>query len=161
MPLFLLSLLLLAGLPSFGQSPSLGQSMIFRDTLYGLAFDSLEHNLGEVRDGIRRSVKYLKNVSDEPIIIYSAWTTDPHFICAYPKHPIMPNGIDSFYICWAERRGAVNKQMGFFISSKPYLCLHFKQGRQGLFSFIDQQERKITLHFRGVFLALPPASAED
>jgi hypothetical protein len=95
-------------------------NMTFKDTVFNFAFDSIAHNLGNIapKNENNRLVKYFKYIGTEPIVITRAWTGDPHFICEYPREPLIPNKIYSFTVCFwhLDRLGKMTKVMGFDLS---------------------------------------------
>jgi len=104
-------------------------NMIFKDTIFNFAFDSIDNNLGKIvpTNENNRLVKYFKYIGTEPIIITRAWTGDPHFICEYPREPLIPNKFYSFTICfWHQgRQGKMSKLMGFYLSDGNRITLKF------------------------------------
>lgn len=104
-------------------------NMTFKDTIFNFAFDSIAHNLGNIvpTNENNHLVKYFKYIGTEPILITRAWTGDPHFICEYPREPLIPNKIYSFTICfWHEgRQGKMVKVMGFDLSDSNRILFTF------------------------------------
>lgn len=118
---FLFTTLVTCG--QIGKTPKLSVDTLnitFKDTVFNFAFDSIAHNLGNIvpTNENNRLVKYFKYIGTEPIIISGAWTGDPHFICEYPREPLIPNKIYSFTICFyhQDRQGKMTKVMGFDLS---------------------------------------------
>lgn len=105
-------------------------NMIFRDTVFNIAVDSLSHNLGKIvpTNDHNRLVKYFKYVGKDSIYISRAWTNDPHYICEYPKDVLIPNQIYTFTVCFwhHNRQGAISKIMGFDLSDKNRITFMFK-----------------------------------
>ena len=104
---------------AFAQNEQLVE-MLFQDTVFNIAFDSLKHNCGQiipVADS-KYLVKYFKYIGKEPLRITKAWTGDPHFICDYPKEDLIPDKVYSFKVCFSHkgREGKMHKQMGFDLS---------------------------------------------
>lgn len=102
--------------------------MEFTDTIGGFAFDSLNHNLGIVSDTTRSIIKYFKYVGDHFGIISSVWTQDPHFICDYPKEPLIKGKIYFLRICLAlsHTKGNFSNTMGFVSDSGDRISLSIK-----------------------------------
>jgi len=101
---------------------------VFRDTMFNLVFDSLTHNFGDIKPINNRLIKHFKYIGTEPIFISRTWTTDPHFICEYPKELLMPNTVYSYTICFYHQNGGgiINKKMGFNLSDGNRITIHFK-----------------------------------
>jgi hypothetical protein len=103
--------------------------VVFKDTLFNIAFDSVAHNLGHIQpvNKQNRLVKYFKYVGTDPVLITRAWSGDPHYICDYPREPLVPNKIYSYTICfWHKgRQGKLNKLMGFNLSDGNSIVLRF------------------------------------
>lgn len=94
------------------------QNIVFKDTLHNLVVDSLQHNLGEVSPVNTKLTKYIKYLGAEPIFITRIWTSDPHYICKYPK--MLEQGkVYPLQICfWHQgRSGVISKVMGFKLSN--------------------------------------------
>ena len=104
-------------------------NITFKDTVFNFAFDSISHNLGDIvpTNENNRLVKYFKYIGTEPIVITRAWTGDPHFICEYPREPLIPNKIYSFTICFwhQDRQGNMTKIMGFDLSDGNIISFKF------------------------------------
>jgi hypothetical protein len=119
----------------FSQQYMLSQNEIdslhitFKDTVFNIVFDSVENNLGYIKPakGSNKLVKYFKYIGDEPIVITKAWTSDPHYICRYPREPLTPGGIYSFTVCFAHwhKQGKMYKTMGFKLSNGNNIRLRF------------------------------------
>jgi Family of unknown function (DUF6370) len=103
-------------------------SIVFSDTLHSIAIDSFNHNMGNVTPATRRLVKYFKYIGKEPIEIQSIWAGEPHFICEYPKEPLMPEQIYSITICFWFHSSPSNfsKAMGFIMNNGERISFHFK-----------------------------------
>ncbi|MEZ4920287.1 MAG: hypothetical protein R2792_14385 [Saprospiraceae bacterium] len=103
--------------------------IVFKDTLFNIAFDSVAHNLGRIQPVNKQNqlVKYFKYVGTDPVLITRAWSGDPHYICDYPREPLVPNKIYSYTICfWHKgRQGKLNKLMGFNLSDGNTIFLRF------------------------------------
>lgn len=103
--------------------------LVFKDTVYNLAFDSLKHDFGVFNSETakRRLLKHFKYLGSEPLRIVKAWTGDPHYICDYPKEELIPNKIYTFTICFSHkgREGIMNKQMGFDLSDGNRVFMRF------------------------------------
>lgn len=128
----LLFIFLLTTILTYGQNgkPIMDITNItFRDTIFNIAFDSISHHLGNIVPSNKnnRLVKYFKYIGKEPIFIKKTWTSDPHFICEYPKELLMPNKIYSFTICFwhQDRQGNMTKVMGFDLSDGNRISLKF------------------------------------
>lgn len=103
--------------------------LVFKDTLHNLVFDSTTHHLGMIQptnEGTKL-VKYFKYIGTDVELIMKAWTSDPHYICVYPKKPLIPNKIYSFTICFwhSGKRGKMNKEMGFNLLDNNKITLRF------------------------------------
>jgi hypothetical protein len=132
---FLLFLFLLMSIFAPGQNQKASDkqkqsaNIIFKDTLFNIAFDSVSHDLGMIKptNENNKLVKYFKNIGRDTIVIARAWSGDPHYICEYPKEPLLPNRIYSFTVCfWHEgRQGNLNKTMGFDFSNGNKVSLKF------------------------------------
>jgi len=113
-------------------------TIIFRDTIFEFAFDSLSNNLGEITtmnfNQKSRIVKHFKYLGSDTVFILKAWTTDPHYICDYPKTRLIPNQIYSFKVCFYHQShgGSMNKSMGFIISNGQNILMRFKGRYVGL-----------------------------
>jgi hypothetical protein len=101
----------------------------FRDTLGNFVLDSATHNLGQISQSKENNklVKHFKYIGKEPIVITRAWTGDPHYICEYPKEPLVFNQVYSFTVCFWHRYGQdkLNKKMGFRLSDGSTITLLF------------------------------------
>ncbi len=75
-----------------GKANPNAEAVVFKDTLYQIAFDSLSNNLGNIvpSNEHNRFIKYFKYIGTDSICIAMAWTSDPHFICEYPKEYLFP-----------------------------------------------------------------------
>ena len=132
----LIAVFALVSLTSNGQSKKAASTqvssdnIIFKDTLFNIAFDSITHNLGliEPTNKNNRVVQHFKYVGTDTIFIARAWTGDPHYICEYPNEPLVPDTIYSYTICfWHKgRQGRMNKRMGFLLSNGNRIILKFK-----------------------------------
>lgn len=104
-------------------------NVVFRDTIFNLAFDSLKHNFGEINPETESKylVKHFKYKGHKPLRIVKAWTGDPHYICDYPKEDLIPNKVYSFKVCFSHkgREGIMNKQMGFDLSDGNRVFMQF------------------------------------
>lgn len=108
---------------SKAQSPQNQEQIVFKDTLYDLfVFDSLEHNIGVIWPNSPRQscevVKYFKYLGDEIVIIYDAFTSDPHFLSEYPRGPLQTNKVYALRFCFAhspngKQRHTLRKTIGF------------------------------------------------
>jgi hypothetical protein len=134
--LFIL-ILTIASMPTNGQykkpeHPLLDTTNItFRDTIFNVALDSTSHNLGNIipsnANGNNKIVKHFKYLGTDTIFIERSFTGDPHFICEYPREPLIPNKIYSFTVCFfhQERQGKLNKHMGFVLSDGNRITFKF------------------------------------
>lgn len=103
--------------------------IVFRDTVFNIAFDSLENDLGEIEPQNGLLVKYMKYVGKENIFITRAWTTDPHYICGHPTGPLVPGKVYAIRICfWHQGKegSKMNKSMGFDLSDGNQVVINFK-----------------------------------
>jgi hypothetical protein len=104
-------------------------SSVFRDTVSCIAFDSISHNLGYIApvNENNRVVKYFKYLGKEPVVITRAWSPDPHFICDYPREPLLFNHVYSFTTCfWYQgQRGSLSKSVGLDFSDGTKVTFKF------------------------------------
>ena len=103
-------------------------SIVFKDNIFTIVTDSLSHNLGDIPPINNKLVKFFKYIGEKPAYITRAWTGDPHFICEYPKEPLIKGKIYSFTVCFSNqgRVGSFNKVMGFNLSSGERIPFTFK-----------------------------------
>lgn len=103
-------------------------TIVFKDTTFSIVTDSLSHDLGDIPAVNNELVKWFKYIGKEPVVIVKAWTNDPHFICGYPKEPLINGQIYSFTVCFSNngRIGRFNKIMGFDLSSGERISFRFK-----------------------------------
>ncbi len=100
----------------------------FRDTVGVIVMDSLNSNIGLLKD-VGRSFKVKKQfkyIGEEVAVITRTWTGDPHYICEYPKEPLKKNQVYSITICFVGRVGRFIKTMGFDLSNGERVNLNFK-----------------------------------
>ena len=126
---------LLNSLLSNGQSKNVAitlpdlANIILKDTLFNIAFDSITHDLGLINpsDEKVRLVKHFKYLGTDTILITRTWTEDPHYICEYPKAPLVPNKMYSYTICFHHqgKQGEMSKKMGFYLSDGNRIPLQF------------------------------------
>jgi len=131
----ILIVFLFTSLVTFGQVEKSSKLLVdsinvtFKDTVFNIAFDSIAHNLGKIVPTNENNtlVKYFKYIGKEPIVITRVWTGDPHFICEYPREPLIPNKIYSFTVCFwhKERQGKLHKRMGFNLSDGNIITFTF------------------------------------
>lgn len=118
---FLLCCYLFLSISVFAQNHQklVPQNIVFKDTLHNLAFDSLQHNLGEITPVNTTIIKYFKYIGSKPLFITRTWTNDPHYICKYPKGMLEKGKVYSFQVCfWHQgRSGVLSKMMGFKLSN--------------------------------------------
>ena len=104
-------------------------NIVFKDTVFNIAFDSIFHNLGNIIPTYEhnRLVKHFKYIGTKPILITKVWTSDPHFICDFPNEPLVPNKIYSFTVCFCHqgRQGNMTKVMGFELSDGNRISFQF------------------------------------
>ncbi|WP_306642074.1 hypothetical protein [Sanyastnella coralliicola] len=104
--------------------------MTFQDTIGVLVADSFVQRLGDVPAIQTRSKHYFKYIGEsDSVFITKAMTNDPHFICGYPKGPLVKDSIYEFKICWYHkgREGLpFNKMMGFRLSNGDNVPWRFK-----------------------------------
>ena len=114
---------------SYGQT-TLSEDIVFRDTVYNLAFDSLKHDFGKIKPETESKylLKHFKYIGTKPLSIVKAWTGDPHYICKYPKEELLPNKVYEFTVCFSHkgRLGKMHKQMGFDLSDGNRVFMLFK-----------------------------------
>lgn len=101
-------------------------TIIFKDTLSNLAFDSSTTRLYAMQKGQYRLVKYFKYVGDSAVVITKAWTNDPHYICDYPTEPLIPGKVYAFSTCFSFFPGQFQKRMGFNLSNGEVITLIYK-----------------------------------
>lgn len=104
---------------------------VFRDTVGPLAFDSIFHRMVTISQPVNFHIeKKLKNIGKVPVIISSTFTSDPHFICDYPREPILPGRTYSFKVCFTfpsiRQKYHWQKIMGFVLSDSTIIQLHFE-----------------------------------
>ncbi|MGQ0740290.1 MAG: hypothetical protein ACT4OJ_14655 [Bacteroidota bacterium] len=101
---------------------------IFADTLQGIATGSFSHDLGNVPMQNNKLIKSFIYTGDDTVYILRTWTGDPHFICDYPKGPMVKGNIYLFTVCfWHEGRpGIFHKTMGFNLSNGKTIAFVFK-----------------------------------
>ncbi|MEI6349085.1 MAG: hypothetical protein WCP69_14150 [Bacteroidota bacterium] len=123
--LLLNSIVVLSGQKTTTDNPN---SIVFKDTLFSIVTDLLNHNLGDIPAVNNKLVKYFKYIGKESVCIVKAWTSDPHFICEYPIEPLVIGKIYSFTVCFSNngRVGHFNKVMGFDLSSGERIYFRFK-----------------------------------
>jgi hypothetical protein len=126
--LFFIVLICFFSKEALGQNP-VQEDILFKDTAYNIAFDSLKHNFGKINPETqsRYLIKHFKYLGTEPLSIKKAWTNDPYYICDYPKEELIPNKIYAFTICFSHkgRVGIMNKQMGFDLSDGNRVFMRF------------------------------------
>jgi hypothetical protein len=103
----------------------------YRDTLGFIVMDSFLHNFGNippVDHNNTRVVKHFKYIGSDSVFISRTWTSDPHFICQFPKERLIPQVDFTLTICFAHRRrqGIMHKTMGFDLSDGTRFVLQFK-----------------------------------
>ena len=105
------------------------EAVVFRDTVYNIAFDSLSNDLGNIipSNAHNRFIKHFKYIGTDSIRIAAAWTSDPHFICEYPQEYLVPGKIYSCTVCFwhEERQGVMHKTMGFDLSDANRITFTF------------------------------------
>lgn len=104
-------------------------AIFFRDTISDFVIDSAFHNLGSINPDLdARLVKHFKYIGGDSIYIEKTFTSDPHFICQYPRGVIIPNELYSLTICFFHkgRRGTMNKSMGFRMSNGEIILFRLK-----------------------------------
>jgi hypothetical protein len=103
-------------------------NIIFRDTVGNFVFDSVSHNLGRkvFAPGNQSLVKHFKYIGKNPVIIASAFTSDPHYICKYPTEPLKTGQVYSFTVCFTTIVGVMYKVMGFVLPDEQRISLTFK-----------------------------------
>jgi hypothetical protein len=127
-------ILLIFCTPVFSQNNSYNipePEIIFRDTVEMLAFDSATHSLSTTNKTVNfRIVKHFKNIGQSPVIISQAFTSDPHFICEYPREPMIQGKVYAFKVCFTFTSSSVDyhwkKTMGFILSDEKRIDLHFE-----------------------------------
>lgn len=111
----------------YNQPISDTNSIVFADTIQNIVTDSLEHNIGIVPQTRGGLTKYFKYTGVEDVYIRKPFTSDPHFICEYPKEPLVSGKIYSFEVCFTHinRLGCFNKSMGFILSNDSVIIFRF------------------------------------
>ena len=103
-------------------------TIILKDTTFNIVFDSVDNHMGLINPdiGTQVLVKYFKYIGTDTIFL-SPWTGDPHFICGYPKGPLVPHKLYSFKVQFSHRgrKGRLKKQMGFNLSDGNRITLRF------------------------------------
>ena len=105
------------------------QNIVLKDTIGDFVFDALVTEMGTVPQKNSNLVKYFKYIGSDSVIIFRAWTGDPHYICEYPALQILKkDSIYSFAVCfWHQnRQGQFHKIMGFDFSNGQRVSLVFK-----------------------------------
>lgn len=101
-------------------------NIIFRDTAYGWATDSLVHDLGILSPTVSSLIKYFKYTGDDTVFITRALIADPH-ICDYPKDILIKNKIYSFVIGFSlQNYGQFYKRMIINLSNGQTIYYVFK-----------------------------------
>jgi hypothetical protein len=102
----------------------------FKDTIYNFVFDSLNNDLGIVEpvNKNNRLAKKFIYIGDTPVFIVGQKSGDPHFICEYPKEPMVKGKIYSFTVCfWFEGGvGVFDKLMSLELSDGRSIFFKFK-----------------------------------
>lgn len=101
-------------------------SIVFADTLGTIVTDFFVHDFGKIDHLPNRFVKYFKYIGKEPGVIVRTWTGDPHYICNYPQEPLFYGKIYAITICFSDRKGGMNKLMGFNLSDGQVIKFNFK-----------------------------------
>lgn len=110
-------------------TPPPPQGIVFRDTCGPFVTDSLTHNMGTVGWGCPVYLcKYFKYIGRESCTITQSWTGDPHFICEYPKEPLIRGKVYGFKVCFCftSKIGPFDKDMGFTLSTYENIRFKFK-----------------------------------
>lgn len=124
--IFPLLLFLQGGGPLSGNKATIPQEPVYLDTLHGIVTDGFTVDFGTVKALPPRFIKEFKYVGKKPVVITRSWTSDPHFICDYPKEPLMPGKTYSFTVCFVNRCGPLNKTMGIDLSDGSTIPFRFK-----------------------------------
>jgi hypothetical protein len=124
-----LLILCMVGMVAKAQCQKLGgkqKTTTYKDTIYELAFDSLMHRLGawSIADTMPYVIKSFKYLGQEPGIIENVWTSDPFFICEYPKEPLLPGHVYEYKICMFEFVGRFHKTLGFNLTGQRRIMLY-------------------------------------
>lgn len=100
----------------------------FKDTMHSIVTDSFTHRLDSVSMKHRQLVKPFKYIGEEPASIVRTWTSDPHFICKYPKEKLEPGKVYSITICFYHRGrpGHFSKTMGFDLSNGERISFYIR-----------------------------------
>ena len=105
-------------------------SFQFKDTVYNFVFDSVNNDLGLVEpvNINNRMIKHFIYTGDTPVIISGTKTSDPHFICDYPKEPIVKGKVYAFTVCFyfENGKGVFNKVMSLELSDGRSIYFRFK-----------------------------------
>jgi len=105
-------------------------SFQFKDTVYNFVFDSVNNDLGLVEpvNINNRMIKHFIYTGDTPVIISNTKTSDPHFICDYPKEPIIKGKVYDFTVCFyfENGKGVFNKMMSLELSDGRSIYFRFK-----------------------------------
>ena len=104
---------------------------VFKDTfqidlndenpIYELEMDTLDNREN-------RRVKFCFTVAptDSILFIERAFTSDPHYICDWPKEALQSGVVYEFSVCYVRKIGPDRKTMGFIMSNGTRVSFRFK-----------------------------------
>lgn len=99
----------------------------FQDTLLNFVTDSFHHHFGKIPPENFNLRKPFKYIGKDTVFIIEGTTTDPHFICEFPKEKLIPGKVYSVKFCfWHQnRRGPFNKTMGLHLNNGQHINFVF------------------------------------
>lgn len=99
----------------------------FQDTLLNFVTDSFHHHFGKIPSENFNLRKPFKYIGKDTVFILEGTTTDPHFICEFPKEKLIPGKVYSVKFCfWHQNRsGPFNKTMGLHLNNGQHINFVF------------------------------------
>lgn len=99
----------------------------FQDTLLNFVTDSFRHHFGKIPPENFNLRKPFKYIGKDTVFILEGTTTDPHFICEFPKEMLIPGKVYSVKFCFwhRNRRGQFNKTMGLHLNNGQHINFVF------------------------------------
>ena len=99
-----------------------------QDTITIFTRDTYKHDFGDIPMENFRLFKYFRYTGPDSIFITRAWTSDPHFICKWPREPLINGKVYLLHFCfWHEDRpGKFYKIMGLDFSSGQRVSFVFE-----------------------------------
>jgi hypothetical protein len=109
------------------QTPPAGKAVTLSDTSFSFVTDSFNHNLGKVRWIDTTITKYFRYIGTDTAIIVQTFTSDPYFICEWPKDKLIPGEVYSFKVCFnfTGKTASFNKAMGFQLANGEKITYTF------------------------------------